>query len=78
MDQEGCFGSLSGPTEARLKPGSNPGSRAWQSDAQLREGTLSLLDFLLDFGPTERRQARESLGSLFGELLKETRVGQKP
>jgi hypothetical protein len=72
MDQEGRFGNLFDPTEARLKPGFNLGSRAWQSEAQLREGTLSLLDFLLDFGLAGKRQAKESLGSLFGELLKDT------
>lgn len=40
--------------EAELKPGFNSGNRARHSDARLREGTLNLLDSLLNLGLEER------------------------
>jgi hypothetical protein len=55
MGWKACFGNLSDSAEFKLKPGFNLGSKAWYSDAQLREETLSLLDLLLDFGPATRK-----------------------
>jgi hypothetical protein len=60
LDSKSLLRRVFGPTEVELKPGSNSGSKTWLSDAQLREGTLSLLDSILDFGPEKRKLTEET------------------